>query len=349
MSPIEGDFKSYNTMKITALKIGGLSIYPPLALAPMADYTHAAFRSLVAVFGGCGWFFTEMLNSRIVATQDPERDPYLVLGRGDRPLSAQIGGREPEKIALAIRRIETKFDAFDINMGCTRGVIQRYKWGIWLMRDLEEARFIVKEARKATSKPLTVKIRSGFEGHRVKELVAFCQMAEFEGVDAIILHPRSGKDGFKRAPRYQEWTLVKKAIGIPLIGNGDIASPEEAQKALDMGCDGVMIGRAALIRPWIFRDMVAYLKGNPLPPPPDPVEVLWLYYGFLEEISSPKRKYEHFVNFCFWFFQNWSFALYLWRKLRKKKELPTAFQEACSLVKAAGPMRPYPVRPFLSR
>lgn len=313
----------------------------------MAEYSHAPFRSLVASFGGCGWFFSEMLNSRIVATQPLDRDPYLIPGKGDRPLSAQIGGREPEKIALAIRRIEDRFDAFDINMGCTRGQIQRYRWGIWLMKDPPLAQLIIKEARGATSKPLTIKIRSGFDGHDLRALIDFCWMAEAEGVDAVILHPRSGKDGFKRPPRHEELALVRDALRIPLIGNGDIGSPEEASRILAMGCDGVMIGRAALIRPWIFRDTAHLLSGNPIPPPPDPLEVLERYYEFLLELSPEDLRKERFLGFCYWFFQNWDFALYLWKKMPKKAGLRETFEEACRLVTEAGPMRPYPVRPFL--
>lgn len=110
-----------------------------MVLAPMADYSHASFREVVARFGGCGLFWTEMLNSRIVATQKLEADPYLVRGRGDRPLSAQVAGRDPERILRALELIQGRFEAYDINMGCARGAVMRYRWGVWLMDEPELA------------------------------------------------------------------------------------------------------------------------------------------------------------------------------------------------------------------
>ncbi len=330
------------------LKLRDLKVDPPLVLAPMADYSHAAFRALVAHFGGCGLFFTEMLNSRIVSTQNPSKDPYLIRGSDDRPLSAQIGGRDPKRIGLAIERIEGMFDAFDVNMGCARGVVQRFRWGVWLMDEPELAREILREARKATGKPLTVKIRSGLMDHNLDRLKAFCKMLEQEGADALIFHPRSGKDGFKRPARWEEIAQVKGAIGIPVIGNGDVSGPNDALRMFEeTGCDGVMIGRAALIRPWIFRDTASVLTGGEIPPPPDPLLVLENYFGLLLDLCPHQWHLEKFMGFCFWFFQNWDFALYMWGKVRKERDLEGALRRALELVREAGPMRPYPIRPFL--
>ncbi|MBZ4658455.1 MAG: dihydrouridine synthase DuS, partial [Desulfacinum sp.] len=113
------------------LEIAGLRIDPPFVLAPMAGLTHAAFRELVAHYGGCGLFYTEMLNSRALCAHDPARDAYCLTGSRDRPLAAQVAGNEPEKIRRAFQRLQAtgRYDLFDFNLGCPRGAIQRYGWG----------------------------------------------------------------------------------------------------------------------------------------------------------------------------------------------------------------------------
>lgn len=331
-----------------ALKIADLQVEPPLVLAPMASHTHAAFRELVAHFGGCGLFFTEMLNSRIVATQSLCRDPYLMRAERDRPLVAQMAGRDPDYIARALERIQGRFEAYDINMGCARGVIQRYRWGVWLMEDKELAAQVVRRAREVVRGPLTVKVRSGVHRADPEYLKGFCLMLEAEGVDAISLHARTAKEGLKRPARWEEIGALKAVLSIPVIGNGDVFGPEEALRMFaETGCDGVMIGRAALIRPWIFRDLAAALRGEGMPPPPDPLEVVDVFYTALQRHCPEELRVERLLDFCFWFLQNWSFALHYWREVRRARGLEEMLDRLRMLLREAGPPRPYPVRPFM--
>jgi len=330
------------------LKIGHLQVEPPLILAPMADHTHAAFRELVAHFGGCGLFFTEMLNSRIVATQKLSTDPYLMRAKRDRPLAAQMAGRDPDRIARALERIRGCFEAYDLNMGCARGVVQRYRWGVWLMEDKGLAAEVVRRAREVVQGPLTVKVRSGVHQHDLKYLKDFCLMLEAEGVDAVLLHPRTARERLKRPPRWEEIRAVKAALSIPVIGNGDVFGPEDALRMFaETDCDGVMIGRAALIRPWIFRDSAAALRGEEIPPPPDPLEVVEVFYTALRRYCPEELRVERLLDFCFWFLQNWPFALHYWREVRRAGGLERMVEKLKALLREAGPLRPYPVRPFM--
>jgi len=331
-------------------RLQDLSVDPPLVLAPMADCTHAAFRELVAHFGGCGLFYTEMLNSRIVSTQKLETDPYLIRAESDRPLVAQVAGRDPERIARALKRLQGRFEAYDINMGCARGVVMRYRWGVWLMDEPELASRVVREARAVVDGPLTVKIRSGVTRHDPERLREFCLGLEAEGVDGIVLHPRAGSDRLKRPPQWEEIALVKRALRIPVVGNGDVFSPEDALRMLaETGCDGVMIGRAALIRPWIFRDTAAVLRGDPVPPPPDSLEVVEVFVRGLERFCPEGLRLERLLDFSFWFLQNWPFALHYLRRLRRARDFDAALKELRTILHEAGTPRPYPVRPFMTK
>lgn len=313
----------------------------------MADFSHAPFRELIAGLGGCDLFFTEMLNSRILTSKKIEDDYYLVRARNDKPLFAQIAGREPEKIAQAIDCIKDMFEGFNINMGCARGKIQRFGWGVSLMADMDLASSIVKEARKAVSSELTVKLRSGLSEHNISYLKNFCLMLQNEGVDSIILHPRTGTEKLSRRARWNEIKEIKETLSIPVIGNGDIFGPEDAKRMIqETGCDGIMIGRAALIRPWIFRDIKAYLNEGNIPPPPDPLYVVDEFYRNLLFYSPPELVEKRFLDFCFWFFQNWGFALHWYSRV---KRADNKLEETKRILEKRPSIRPYPITPFMTK
>lgn len=318
-----------------------------LYLAPISDFSHAAFRELVAGFGGCDIFFTEMLNARILVSVNIKNDPYLIRAKKDFPLFAQIAGREPDEIAKALERIKDKFEGFNINMGCARGKIQRFGWGVKLMEDINLAASIVRKARKVISSELTVKLRSGLHNHNVLYLREFCHMLEQEGVDAIILHPRTGKERFSKKARWDEIAEIKDTVSIPVIGNGDIFGPEEARRMLqNTGCNGIMIGRAALIRPWIFRDIKAYVEDGQVPPSPNPIYVIEDFFRNLTLYSPFEFIKKRFLNFCFWFLQNWSFGLYWYTQVRKATNM---LDKAKEILANRPSIRSYPVSPFMNR
>lgn len=283
----------------------------------MAEFTHAAFRQLVAELGGCDLFWTEMLNSRIVAGTNPERDPFLDRGDRDRPLVAQLVGGDPDTMARAARRLEAMgFDAVDINMGCARRAITRHGWGIALMSDAPRARAVVRAVRRAVRLPLLAKLRA-LPGHDARRLEAFARSLVEEGLDALVLHPRAAADGFKRPARWAEIGALAAALPVPVIGNGDVTDPEACRRLLrETGCAGVMIGRAALVRPWIFREIAA---GRPWAG--DLVEVARHMGRLVEDRLPPDLRRRRFLAWCAWYLRNWAHGHHLLGLVRREPDI----------------------------
>ncbi|WP_456432314.1 tRNA dihydrouridine synthase [Thermosulfuriphilus sp.] len=331
--------------------MGTVPIWPPLILAPMASYTHAAFRSLVASYGGCGLFYTEMLNSRQVASGNLALDPYVMLGYGDRPLVAQLVGGEPEIVARALRRLRSQgvFAAFDLNMSCARGAIQRFGWGVSLMKDPDRAREVLAAAVEAAEGlPVTVKIRSGWQ-HDLDRLLSFVECLEGAGAAGFVLHPRSAREGFRRRARWEEIRAVVEATSVPVIGSGDVFSPEEALRMFaETGCSGVMIGRAALLRPWIFRDTACFLTEGGFPQPPSAFEPLGRLAHLMEELLPESLRLKRFRLYCFWYLQNFAFGLHYFRLLQEEPSLSAMLARLKDLL-AREKFSGYPARPFLLR
>ncbi len=320
-----------------------------LCLAPISDFSHAPFRELVAGLGGCDIFFTEMLNSRILANGNIENDPYLGRANKDFPLFAQIAGKDPDTIVKALRRIKDMFEGFNINMGCARGKVQRFGWGVNLMADIGLASSIIRKSRRIISfqSQLTVKLRSGVHEHNISYLKEFCLMLEQEGVDAIILHPRTGKEKFSKRANWDEIAEIKDTVSIPVIGNGDVFGPEEAKKMLKItGCDGIMIGRSALIRPWIFRDIKAFIRQDKISRSPNLIYVIEDFFRNLLLYSPPELIKKRFLNFCFWFLQNWNFGLSWYAQIKRAGNM---FDRAKEILAANPTIRPYPITPFMTK
>ncbi len=319
-------------------------------LAPMAGLTHAAFRELVAAYGGCTLFFTEMLNVRAIVFQNPAKDPYLITGQRDRPLRAQLVGREPELFARAVKRLEESlaFEGYDVNFGCARGAIQRYGWGVALMKEPGLAAEIIAAVRENTAKPVSAKLRSGFR-HEPDQLLRFVDALIKAGVDQITLHPRAADEGFKRPPRWEEIKLLKEAFSLPVIGNGDVFGPEDALRLLEStGCDGVMIGRAALLRPWIFRDVAAFLEQGSYPASPSPLEAPEKMAGLVTTYLPPALQEKRFELWLFWYLQNFSFGLHYFGRVKKERGLAAKLALLRKLL-AFEKIGPYPARPYLLR
>lgn len=311
-----------------SLAIGDLFITPALALAPMAEFTHAAFRELVANFGGCGLYYTEMLNARMVATQPLKNDPYCRIGEQARPLAAQLVGNDPARMALAARRLaEAGFDAIDINMGCSRQRIMRFGWGLALMEDVEQAARVVAAVRAAVSVPLLVKIRSGRE-HLPQKMLALARRLIALGVDAICLHPRSARDGFKRPARRAEIAQLMEQTTVPVIGNGDLATKGDVLALRkETGCDAAMIGRAALIRPWLFAEISGGYAWDG-----DVGGLLERFVELLERYLPPEMVRSRFLLFCSWFLRNWPFYQPMFSAISKCESLSRMIETAVVFV-----------------
>jgi nifR3 family TIM-barrel protein len=243
--------------------IGAIAVDPPLILAPMAGITDRDFRLVVRRLGGCGLVSMEFISSEGLVRQRPSTLRMLHFVEEERPLAIQIYGSEPEHMAEAARIVEAiGADVCDINMGCPANKVLKGCAGAALMADLPQARNIIRAVRAAIRTPLTVKFRLGIrdDASTYLELGRIC---EGEGVQAVTLHARTARQQFTGHADWQHIARLKERLTVPVIGNGDVGSPEDAQRLqAETGCDGVMIGRASLTNPWIFRQAAARLAGR---------------------------------------------------------------------------------------
>jgi tRNA-dihydrouridine synthase B len=245
------------------LQIGNLAVAPPLVLAPMAGITDRDFRLLIRRLGGCGLVSMEFISSEGLTRQRPGTLKLLHFVEEERPIAIQIYGSNPARMAEAARVVEAiGGDVCDINMGCPANKVLRGCAGAALTGDLPLASRIVREVRRAISVALTVKFRLGVreDARTYLELGRICQD---EGAEAVTLHPRTAKQQFSGRADWSAIGDLKRALRVPVIGNGDVTSPEDALALMrETGCDAVMIGRASLTNPWIFRQAAALLGGE---------------------------------------------------------------------------------------
>lgn len=240
----------------------------PLYLAPMAGITDLPFRSICKQYGA-DVLVTEMISTRGLVYNDPKTFKLLETTPEENPIGVQLFGNDPEDFDVAIKKIaHLPFDFININMGCPTPKIVKNGDGCALMKEPHLASEIIKSAVKASKKPVSIKIRKGWDSGSINA-VEFSMMAETSGATMIMIHGRT------REMFYQgkaDWDIIKKvksAVNIPVIGNGDVFTPEDAASMLEStNCDGIMIGRGALGNPWIFREIKYYLEtGSKLNPP----------------------------------------------------------------------------------
>ncbi len=249
------------------LRIGSLPVDPPLLLAPMAGVTDRDFRRIVRRIGGAGLVAMEFVSSKHLVHGQPSQRRRAVeqlrFGPEERPLAIQIYGSDERTMAEAAREVEERRpEVCDVNMGCPANKVLKGCAGAALMGDLPLAARIVAAVRRTVSMPLTVKFRLGLgeESHSYLELGRICQE---EGADAVVLHARSARQGFRGEADWSHIARLKAALSIPVIGNGDVRRASEAAAMLAAtGCDGVMIGRGATRNPWIFREIATLLSGG---------------------------------------------------------------------------------------
>jgi len=246
----------------TVLTIGSLHISPPLILAPMAGISDLPFR-LLAREQGAPLCFTEMISAEGLKRNGKNTLALLQSSSLDRPLGIQLFGGDPASLAEAARMIEPDCDLIDINMGCPVKKVVSGGAGSSLLRTPLKVAEIIRSVRKATNRPLTIKIRTGWNSTE-QSFLEIGRIAEQEGCDAITLHPRTRAQMFSDHAEWEKIKELKNAVTLPVIGSGDIFSSQDVMDMFSQtGCDGVMIARGALGNPWIFREALERLEGKP--------------------------------------------------------------------------------------
>jgi len=271
------------------VRIGSILVRPATILAPMAGVTDTVFRRFIrhaSVFfreqgaesrdqgseiaaveetvsnaqSGCGLLMTEFTSADGLARmRETKRRRYLTFYDDEHPIGAQLFGSNAETLAEAARIVQdTGFDTVDLNLGCPAKRVVGCNGGSGLLRDLPKIGDIFRAIRQAVTIPFTVKFRMGWNDGQIV-CVELARMAESEGLNAVALHARTREQGYSGQARWEWIAAVKRAVGIPVLGNGDIRTPEDAAAMVaQTGCDAVMVGRAAAANPWIFRQIAQY-------------------------------------------------------------------------------------------
>ncbi len=270
--------------------IGNVKIEAKTVLAPMAGIGNSSFRKIIKEMG-CGLIYAEMVSDKAIFYKNDKTIDMLYMEEEERPIVQQIFGSDKESFVEAAKFIEKNMhpDIIDINMGCpVPKVAVRAQAGAALLKDPIKIKEVVEAVVNAVNVPVTVKIRSGWDNEHINA-VAVAKIIEESGAKAICIHPRTRSQGYTGKA---DWTIikaVKDSVNIPVIGNGDILTPEDAKRMIDeTGCDAVMIGRGVLGNPWLIREINCYLESGELISKPSFIERVDMCLKHLDNLKNLK-------------------------------------------------------------
>jgi len=317
-----------------SILINGQEIRPALFLAPMAGVTHSAFRRLLADFGGYGALFTEMLSASAFLHERPDESPFTRRREAEGPVFYQFRISGDEDIAALCRRLPlVTSTAVDLNLGCPAPRIQAQASGCALFRDFAQLRRVLEGLRRHYAGTLTVKIRLGDDPDHWREpLLERLRLFEDCGVHAITVHPRFSTEKLKRRARWHEFPWIAAQTRLPVIGNGDVCCPEDIAGNPDFTpLAGLMLGRIAAVKPWIFREFAG------LPALAIDYQEVWdrLYRYTLEDMPA-ERAYGRLKEFTFYFAKNFFFGHEMFKQIQKARD-PEGIRVAVTAFLAAGP------------
>ena len=286
-----------------AFQIGSHLVHPPLVMAPLHEITDQPWRRMIRELGGVGLTVSEMISSEALVRHARKARDMMMASEGEHPFAMQISGHIPEHLAQAARLAEEGgADIIDLNMGCPAANVTKSGAGSALMKDFLLAQSCVRAIVKAVKVPVTVKMRTGWDASQKDKLeyLDFMKMFEAEGVQALTIHPRTRSQHYSGEA---DWSLIARAVeaapSFPIIGNGDVNCAEDAHRMVrETGCHGVMIGRAALTNPWIFRQI---LEPDLVVTETQRIELCLRFFQMLNEVLEPRDALHKMKKIGSWF------------------------------------------------
>lgn len=287
-------------------KIGNVEIKNQVVFAPMAGVSNISYRQIIKEMG-VGLIYSEMISTMGIVYNGKKTIDLINFNENERPISIQIFGSDLKSFVEAAKYIEENFhpDIIDINMGCpVPKVAIKSQAGSALLKDPDKIYEIVKAVVDNTNTPITVKIRSGWDDKHINA-VEVAKKIESAGASAIAIHSRTRSQGYSGSANWNIIKEVKQSVKIPVIGNGDITTPELAKQMLDeTGCDAIMVGRATLGNPWIIKEIVYYLDTNELlqkPTNTEKIEMIKTHYNLLKKYSNTTHALLEIRTHALWY------------------------------------------------